>query len=58
MKGYITKQGRVVLVEKDNGCAVVNISLLNGNAVEIMMSIDRAKNIHLADLPNLFALVK
>ena len=58
MKGYITNQGRVVLVEKDNGCAVVNISLLNGNAVEIMMSIDRAKNIHLEDVPELFALVK
>ena len=54
MKGYITKQGRIVLAEK-NGRAIGTITLANGKSAEIDMPIDQAKQIHLEDVPGLLS---
>ena len=58
MKGYITKQGKVVFTNGGNGRAVGYIELANGKSVEIDMPIDKARMVHLEDVPELFALVK
>ena len=58
MKGYITKQGKVVFTNGGNGRAVGYIELANGKSAEIDMSIDKARMVHLSNLPELFALVK
>lgn len=50
MKGYITKQGRIVLAEKNNR-AVGIITLANGKSAEIDMPIDQASMVHLEDVP-------
>ena len=58
MKGYITKQGKVMFADNGNGRAIGTITLANGKSAEIDMPIDQAKQIHLEDVPELFALVK
>lgn len=55
MKGYITKQGKVVFVEGKNGRAIGTITMANGKSAEIDMPIDKARMVHLEDVPGLLS---
>lgn len=57
MKGYITSQGSVVMVASE-GHVVCHITLADGRSKQMNISFYRARNIHLSNLPELFALVK
>lgn len=58
MKGYSTKEGRVVMVPSIKGHVVCHIALADGRTKQMNISFYRARNIHLNNLPELFALVK
>ena len=55
MKGYITKQGKVVFTNGGNGRAGGYIELANGKSAEIDMPIDKARIVHLEDVPGLLS---
>jgi hypothetical protein len=55
MKGYITKQGRVVFTNGGNGRAVGYIELANGKSAQLDMPIEQAHLIHLEDVPELLS---
>ena len=58
MKGYSTKEGRVVMVASVKGHVVCHITLADGRSKKMNISFYRARHIHLNTLPELFALVK
>ena len=58
MKGYITAQGAVTMVASVKGHVVCHIELADGRSKQMIISFYRARHIHLANLPELFALVK
>lgn len=55
MKGYITKQGKVMFADNGNGRAIGTITLANGKSAEIDMPIDKARIVHLEDVPGLLS---
>ena len=57
MKGYITREGSIVMVASE-GHVVCHITLADGRHMKKIISFYRARHIHLANLPELFALVK
>ena len=57
MKGYITKEGSVTMASV-KGHVVCHITLADGRNKQMIISFYRARHIHLANLPELFALVK
>ena len=59
MKGYITREGSIVMVASSvKGHVVCHITLADGRHMKKIISFYRARHIHLANLPELFALVK
>lgn len=58
MKGYSTKEGKVVIVASKKGHAVCYIELADGRNMKMNISFYRARHIHLTNLHKLFALVK
>lgn len=58
MKGYITREGSIVMVASVKGHVVCHITLADGRHMKKIISFYRARHIHLANLPELFALVK
>ena len=57
MKGYITREGSIVMVASE-GHVVCHITLADGRNKQMIISFYRARHITLKTLPELFALVK